>query len=170
MWTIYSSSANLQIFKDLNLVKWFKELLKSKFTIHDLGEVKYFLGCQVHRNRQDRQISISCIPKIEALLEKFGVSDSGRVVDTPMHKGFVPTRMPFREDERDGSGAGVPLDPGHRYRELVGSLLYIANTTRPDIAQAMGVLSRYRCNPTTAHWNAAMRVLHYRRDTKDKVP
>jgi hypothetical protein len=123
----------LIICKDLSLVEWFKELLKSKFTIHDLGEVKDFLGCQVRRNRQDRQISISCIPKIESLLEKFGVSDSGRVVDTPMHKGFVPTRMPFSEDERDGSGAGVPLDPGHRYCELIGSLLYIANTTRPDI-------------------------------------
>jgi hypothetical protein len=159
----------LIICKDLSLVEWFKELLKSNFTIHDLGEVKDFLGCQVRRNRQDRQISISCIPKIEALLEKFGVSDSGRVVDTPMHKGFVPTRMPFSEDEHDGSGAGVPLDPGHRYCELIGSLLYIANTTRPDIAQAVGVLSRYRCNPTTAHWNAAMRVLHYLRDTKDKV-
>jgi transposase InsO family protein len=159
----------LIICKDLSLVEWFKELLKSKFTIHDLGEVKDFLGCQVRRNRQDRQVSISCIPKIEALLEKFGVSDGGRVVDTPMHKGFVPTQMPYVEDERDGSGAGVPLDPGHRYCELIGSLLYIANTTRPDIAQAVGVLSRYRCNPTTAHWNAAMRVLHYLRDTKDKV-
>jgi hypothetical protein len=90
----------LIICKDLSLVEWFKELLKSKFTIHDLGEVKDFLGCQVRRNRQDRQISISCIPKIEALLEKFGVSDGGRVVDTPMQKGFVPTRMPFCEDER----------------------------------------------------------------------
>jgi hypothetical protein len=119
----------LIVCKDLSLVEWFKELLKSKFTIHDLGEVKDFLGCQVRRNRQDRQISISCIPKIESLLEKFGVSDSGRVVDTPMHKGFVPTRMPFSEDERDGSGAGVPLDPGHRYCELIGVVYSQYNTT-----------------------------------------
>jgi hypothetical protein len=112
----------LIICKDL-LVEWFKELLKSKFTIHDPGEVKDFLGCQVRRNRQDRQVSIRCIPKIEALLEKLSVSNGGRVVDTPMHKGFVPTQMPYVEDERDGSGAGVPLDPGHRYCELIGSVL-----------------------------------------------
>jgi hypothetical protein len=97
------------------------------------------------------------------------VSDGGRVVDTPMHKGFVPTQKPYVEDERDGSGTGVPLDPGHRYCELIGSLLYIATTTRPDIAQAVGILSRYRCNTTTSHWNTAMSVLHYLRDTKDKV-
>jgi hypothetical protein len=53
----------LIICKDLSLVEWFKELLKSKFTIHDLGEVKDFLGCQVRRKRQDRQVSSVASPR-----------------------------------------------------------------------------------------------------------
>ena len=158
----------LVICPEMNLVEWFKQLLRDRFNIHDLGEVKDFLGCQVRRNRENHQLSISCIPKIDALVEKFGVS-SGRVVDTPMQKDFCPTQLPSIGEGREAVGAGSPLEPGHRYCELVGSLLYIANTTRPDVAQSVGVLSRYRCNPTTAHWNAAVRVLGYLRDTRDKV-
>jgi hypothetical protein len=159
----------LIVSKDIRQVNWFKDLLRSKFTIHDLGEVKDFLGCQVRRVRSEKLISISCIPKIEALLEKFGVSEGGRVVDTPMQKDFCPTLLPLSGEGKDALGAGVALEPGNRYCELIGSLLYIANTTRPDIAQAVGVLSRYRSAPTTSHWNAAIRVLHYLRETKERV-
>ncbi len=61
------------------------------------------------------------------------------------------------------------MPAGHRYCELVGSLLYVANTTRPDIAQVVGVLSRYRVSPTTSHWHEAVRVLRYLRGTKDLI-
>ncbi|RMX62725.1 hypothetical protein DD238_007957 [Peronospora effusa] len=44
------------------------------------------------------------------------------------------------------------------YRKLVGSLLYIANSTRPDISYAMSVLSQYLDQPRQMHWRAA---LHY---------
>jgi hypothetical protein len=86
-----------------------------------------------------------------------------------MQKDFCPTLLPLSGERKDALGAGVALEPGNRYCELIGSLLYIANTTRPDIAQAVGVLSRYRSAPTTSHWNAAIRVLHYLRETKEKV-
>jgi hypothetical protein len=42
--------------------------------------------------------------------------------------------------------------------------LYLANTTRPDISTAVGILSRFRVSPTTAHYNAALRVLKYLKD------
>jgi hypothetical protein len=48
----------------LNLVEWFKQLLTDRFNIHDLGEVKDFLGCQGRRDRENHQLSISCIPKM----------------------------------------------------------------------------------------------------------
>jgi hypothetical protein len=147
-------------------VEWGKELLKKDFTIHDLGEVHDFLGCQVLRNRVESTISMSCTPKIDALVEKFGVVEDGRVVETPMSKDFVASSRPESPDGMS-HGAGTPLPPGHRYCELIGSLLYIANTTRPDISQAVGVLSRYRMTPTTSHWNEAIRVLKYLRDTRD---
>jgi hypothetical protein len=45
--------------------------------------------------------------------------------------------------------------------------LYLANTTRPDISQAVGVLSRYRGIPTTAHMQEALRVVRYLKGTRD---
>jgi hypothetical protein len=63
-------------------------------------------------------------------------------------------------------GSGVPLPEGHRYLELIGSLQYLSTTTRPDISQAVGMLSRFRGQPTTAHWNGAIRVLRYLNCTK----
>jgi hypothetical protein len=40
------------------------------------------------------------------------------------------------------------------YREAVGSLLYLATTTRPDIAFAVGQVSQFCQNPGYGHWNA----------------
>jgi hypothetical protein len=157
----------LIVSKGMGEIERVKGLLKQEFTIHDLGEVKDFLGCQVMRDRDKGLISLSCIPKIDALVEKFGLDLESLGPDTPMTKDFVATQRPVSKDNSDSIGAGSILPPGNRYCELVGSLLYIANTTRPDIAQAVGVLSRYRINPTTAHWNEAIRVLKYLKGTRE---
>jgi len=53
------------------------------------------------------------------------------------------------------------------YRELVGSLIYLSNTSRPDIAYAAGVLSRFNANPSTEHWCFAKHVLRYLQQTRD---
>ena len=45
--------------------------------------------------------------------------------------------------------------------------MYLCNTTRPDISLAVGLLSRFRTNPTTAHWTAGMRVLAYLHGTQN---
>ena len=46
-------------------------------------------------------------------------------------------------------------------RELTGSLQYVANLTRPDIAAPVSALARYQDDPTEAHWKAAKKVLRY---------
>ena len=47
------------------------------------------------------------------------------------------------------------------YREAVGSLLYLATTTRPDIAFAVGQVSQFCQNPGYGHWNAVKRIILY---------
>ena len=44
------------------------------------------------------------------------------------------------------------------YREAVGSLLYLANATRPDICYAVNVLSRHQVNPVESDWLMVKRV------------
>jgi hypothetical protein len=151
--------------KNLEKVLAFKKEIAQEFAIHDLGEVMDFLGCRILRDRERRLIYMSSVGKIDALVEKFGLSGDTRPVETPMSKSFLPTAR--TGDSGEGVGAGVPLEPGHRYCELIGSLLYLANTTRPDIAQAVGVLSRYRGTPTSAHMNEALRLLRYLKGTRE---
>ena len=54
-----------------------------------------------------------------------------------------------------------------RYHSLVGGLLFICRYSRPDIAYAVGVLSKYVSNPHWSHWRAAIRVAGYLKKTKN---
>jgi hypothetical protein len=57
--------------------------------------------------------------------------------------------------------------PNVPYREAVGSLMYAAYGTCPDIAYAVQTLSQFNENPQTSHWAALKRVLRYLRGTTD---
>jgi hypothetical protein len=54
-----------------------------------------------------------------------------------------------------------------KYQEAVGSLLYLALGTRPDIAFAVSVVSRYMTNPRVGHWGFVIGILRYFRGTWD---
>jgi len=51
------------------------------------------------------------------------------------------------------------------YQSIVGSLLYAAIATRPDIAQAVGVVAKFSSKPNEAHLTAAKRILRYLKGT-----
>ena len=55
------------------------------------------------------------------------------------------------------------------YSSIVGSLMYSAVCTRPDIAYAVSVLGRYLANLGNEHWVAAKKVLRYLPKTKDHM-
>jgi hypothetical protein len=52
-----------------------------------------------------------------------------------------------------------------RYSQIIGSLMYLASTTKPDISFAMCKLSRYMSNSGDNHWHALERVLRYLKGT-----
>ena len=132
-----------------------KAELTEIFDIRDLGESSYFLGMEIERKRDEGTIKLSQKKLTGEILNRFGMSEAkGRSV--PLSQGEKLTRD------------GEPLDTGeHPYRELIGSLLYLSVCTRPDIAYAVGALSRYMSAPTTDHWRAAMGILRYLADTRD---
>jgi hypothetical protein len=55
------------------------------------------------------------------------------------------------------------------YASVVGSLMYAMVCTRPDIAHAVGVLSRYMSTPGKEHWTTVKRVFRYLCGTQDYV-
>ena len=140
----------LVVSKRLSLVDGVKLELLSLFDGRDLGEVKDFVGMRVTRDWSKGTITISNERLVADLLSKFNMgSANGRQV--PMSPG-----IDLVKDEDD------ILDvKRYPYSALVGGLLYLAVTVRPDIAFSVGVLSRFMSNPGMSHWNAAKGVLRY---------
>ena len=65
---------------------------------------------------------------------------------------------PTTKEEKEGK-AKVP------YSSAVGSLMYAMVCTRPDIAHAIGVVSRFLENSGKEHWEAVKWILRYLRGT-----
>ena len=53
------------------------------------------------------------------------------------------------------------------YASAIGSIMYVMLCTRPDIAHALSVTSRYQADPGLEHWKAVKCILKYLRRTKD---
>ena len=52
------------------------------------------------------------------------------------------------------------------YSSTIGSLMYAMICTRPDIAFAVGVISRYMSNPGKKHWEAVKGIMRYLNGTR----
>ena len=54
-----------------------------------------------------------------------------------------------------------------QYQRMVGKLIYLSHT-RPDIAYAVGVVSRFMHQPQIYHMTAVMRILKYLKGTSSR--
>jgi len=137
----------------LDGVKDVKRFVSAKFEVRDMGEVKEFSGMKVMRNRAAKTLTLRN-PRHTATLLEAGGMEKVTPNKTPMASKVKLTKK----------GAGL-LPEGKRYAELVGSLLYLSTTTRPDIAFAVEVLSRFMSCPEEDHMRAAKGFLRYLRGT-----
>ena len=53
------------------------------------------------------------------------------------------------------------------YQSMVGALLYLAITTRPDITQAVSMVSKFDSNPTETHMTAVKQIFRHLKGTMD---
>lgn len=128
------------------------ERLKARYALSGGGDLQWFLGIEIIRDRQKRLIWLSqasFIDKISSL------ATSQPRSDTPMG---IEELLPYA-----GKAKG---QESRLYQVKIGSLLYAAVITRPDIAFAVSRLARFNCNPSPRHHYAADRVLCYLRRTR----
>jgi hypothetical protein len=137
------------------------EDLKSHFKLRDLGPTHFLLGIHITRDLTNHTISLSQRQYIINVLECFGMSDCKPVL-TPMDPSLSLTSDMCPKTEEDvAEMRNVP------YLVAVGSLMYLATTTRPDIAYTVGVLGRFNHNPGPRHWLAVKHLLRYLKGTMD---
>ncbi|XP_043710178.1 uncharacterized mitochondrial protein AtMg00810-like [Telopea speciosissima] len=80
--------------------------------------------------------------------------------------GYKPIDSPIEFNHQLGSPDGDFVDK-ERYQCLVGRLIYLSHT-RPDIAYAVGVISRFLHNPKTTYLGAVYRILRYLKSAAEK--
>lgn len=140
----------------------FKTTLSKHFKLTDCGELKYLLGIRI--TKENNSIYLSSELQIKDLLS-FVNMENCSPASTPMavgqkHKLSVQA-CPKPNSIEESQIKNIP------YRETIGRLINLAVTSRPDIAQAVTVLSRYIHNPGKQHWYAAQRVIRYLKATSN---
>jgi hypothetical protein len=129
-----------------NDIDKFKQQMKSKFQMSDLGLLHYYLGLEV--TQSEAGITVCQSAYAAKILESAGLV------------GCNTSHTPMEQRLKLSKQSSAPAADPTRYRSIVGSLRYLVNS-RPDLAYAVGYVSRFMEKPTTERLAAVKRVLRY---------
>nr|GFA39026.1 retrovirus-related Pol polyprotein from transposon TNT 1-94 [Tanacetum cinerariifolium] len=130
--------------------KRFEKLMHNRFEMSLMGEMKFFLGLQIHQS--PRGIFINQAKYTLEILHKHGM-DKGQSIGT-----LITTKPKL-----DADLSGNPVDQTD-YHSKTGSLMYLTYS-RPDIVQALCFCARYQSRPTEKHLKEVKRIFRYLRGT-----
>lgn len=138
-----------------------KKDLAQKFKMKDLGKLHYCLGIEFKQDLSRKTVTMCQRKYIQNILIDYGMVEA-KTMSTPLDGNVkLSKQMQPKTEQEKSEMETIP------YSSLVGSLMYLAVSTRPDIAHAVSALSQYTTNPGKEHWQAAKRVLRYLRGTEN---
>jgi len=126
--------------------------LRKEFTVDDRGELEWALGMKVRYDKPRRRVTLSGEARILALAEQHGVEMKA------MRRYATPADVTILEM---GEGDELNREGTERAQRLIGALIYISTTCRPDIAHAVYRCATYMSRPNSKVWSAALRILGY---------
>jgi hypothetical protein len=135
-------------------VEYAKSMFCKLFEARDLGEASLFLGLQIARDRSKGVLWLGQTQYTNEVLKKY------------RHENCVPRVSPI-DANMQLSAEGESIGDDVPFSAAIGSLLYLAVFTRPDITHAVNMLARYMSKPKQQHWNALKGVLRYLRGTSE---
>jgi len=166
------------------LIKQVKELLSTAYRMTDLGLARQFLNIKIERystmNKEDSSshthaklvyhVRLSQERFIDELLKRFHMVECNGT-KTPLETGHdLRVQVPTISTESHLETSSQPINSTtlilKEYQSLVGSLMYLMLSTRPDLAFTISTLSKFASAPLPIHLAAAKRVLRYLKATK----
>ncbi|KAL7724842.1 hypothetical protein ACLKA6_012828 [Drosophila palustris] len=115
---------------DAQMLKNLKSELSSNFEMKDLGKLSYCLGIEFNQNKEKKSFSMSQPKYIKDLLKQFNMEDC-KTTSTPINTSEkLSTDMCPKNEAEKEEASKLP------YQNLVGALMWLAVSTRPDIAHA----------------------------------
>jgi len=138
-----------------------KKQLHAKYKMTDLGPVRQFLRLEIERDRKNRILHLRQSRYIHQLLTAHGLSQcNGHLTQQP-----ISSRL--QRLESDSAGKALDEDAEKKYRSIVGSLTWLMDGTRLDLAFTVSMLSKFVAAPSSEHLAAAIYTLRYLRNTVD---
>ena len=123
------------------------------FRMEDRGRLHWFLGLRIRR--EEGKVTVDQERYIEAMLELLQM-DQGKTSRNPPDLNLEFPTSQNTDEEVDQM----------IYRSMLGTLLYLAKQTRPDIMFTVTILSRHMISPTNQHWLCRKRLLRYLHGSK----
>uniref|UniRef100_A0AAV1TBG1 Polyprotein n=1 Tax=Peronospora matthiolae TaxID=2874970 RepID=A0AAV1TBG1_9STRA len=136
----------------LELIAQTKADLKTRFEMTDSGKCTFVLGIELV-DESDGSVTMCQRRYVNDILKRFGM-DECKATSSPVD---LSTRLVA---STEAAKIDVP------FREAVGALMHLTTATRPDIAYAVGYVSRFMENPQQEHWTAVKRIFRYLQGTK----
>ncbi|SOV07501.1 uncharacterized protein UDID_19206 [Ustilago sp. UG-2017a] len=130
-----------------------KKQIGQRWKMEDSGEVSHFLGIKISQDHVMCTMTIGQSGYIDQVLAKH------------LDKRTKPTMVPMQSIPEGTLVASAAQQK--EYPVIVGKLLWVANSTRPDLSLTVGVLARHMREPSQEHYQAAQRVLRYLESTKE---
>lgn len=125
--------------------------IASTFDVSLIGDPKRVVG--LHVNRRDGQLHLHQSVYTSDVLKRFGMEES-KPVSTPFTKVDLSEQASEEADKE-------------LFMQFLGSVMFLAVGTRPDLSFAISTLSRAMQQPTVGHWIAAKHLLRYLSGTRD---
>ena len=124
-----------------------KQKLSSRFKMKDLGVLSWFLGIEF--TCEKNEIIMSQSKYIEKILAKFNMQNC------------KPRSSPCEMSSNKMNSEESSLVNNKLYREIVGSLVYVMTSTRPDLCYSVTKLSQHLSAAIASDMNTAKHVLRY---------
>ena len=130
---------------DSSKIDTLKRELRKYFVMKDLGSMKQILGMKISCDRKNRKLWLSQESYFGKVLERFNMSKA-KAVCSPLVGHLRLSSKQCPTSEKDMMEIIKVL-----YASIVGSLMYAMVYTRPNIAHAVGVVSRFLTNHGKEH-------------------
>jgi hypothetical protein len=138
-----------------------KVLLSKEFDMKDLGAARKILEMEICRDRDAKKLWLSQADYVKKVLERFSM-ENAKLVSTHLanHFRLSTSQCPKTIEEIEDMSKVL-------YASTVGCLMYDMICTRPDLAHAMSMVSKYMTNLGKQHWNAVKWIFRYLKGTTD---
>ena len=142
----------------LDRITSIKKILAKQFQMRDLGATTTFLGMRIERDQKNKILRVDQKAYTEGIVSRFDMMNA-KPLRTPLLEGIHLEKAPDNYTAKDKFWT--------HYQAMIGSLIYLMISSRPDITWSVTRLFQYMQNLTQLHVDMCKHIFRYLRGTLD---